>query len=207
MFLALKRADMTRLGACLGAGHRIFLLALPILAVELALRRAFPSTHALIDDYANHAHFVLLMLLGWLVAASPALADAATRCWRPLVATAGALILLWIVLRATGTVLPFEARQAIRALAEWSAIAGLLGWGAQHLGRPIPFLTSFSGLSFPFYIFHQMAIVLLGYALLAWSDAPLAKFLAIAALSFAASLALSHAARLTRLTRLLFGMR
>ena len=89
----------------------------------------------------------------------------------------------------------------------FTTIAGLLGWGAERLNRPIPFLTGFSALSFPFYVFHQTVLVLLGFWLLGWSDAPLAKFLAIAALSLGISLALARAAGLTRATRLMFGMR
>lgn len=191
----------------LAAGPRLLLLALPILAVELALRRSFPSTHALIDDFANHAHFILLMLLGWLFAASPPLAAAAARLRRPLLATATASIALWLALRASGTALPFEARQALRALAEWSAIVGLLGWGTQRLNRPLPFMTRFSALSFPFYVFHQGVIVLLGFWLLGWSDLPFAKYAAIVAASLAASLLLAKAASLTQPTRLMFGMK
>jgi peptidoglycan/LPS O-acetylase OafA/YrhL len=211
LFLGLRHraaaAQVDALGRWLAGGARLLLLALPIIVIELVLRRSFPSTHALVNDFANHAHFMTLMLLGWLFAASPDLARAATRLWRPVLTMAVALIAVLLTLRATGTVLPIEARQALRALAEWSAIAGLLGWGADRLNRPIPFLTGFSALSFPFYVFHQMVIVLLGFWLLGWSDAPLAKYLAIAALSLVISLALARAAGLSRPTRLMFGMR
>jgi peptidoglycan/LPS O-acetylase OafA/YrhL len=211
LFLMLRRATVAAhvgaLGRWLAGGARLLLLALPIVAIELGLRRTFPSTHALIDDFANHAHFMLLILVGWLFAASPDLARAATRLWRPVLAMAASLIVLLLTLRATGTVLPIEARQTLRALAEWCAIAGLLGWGADRLNRPIPLLTGFSALSFPFYVVHQTVIVLLGFWLLAWSDAPLVKYLAIAVLSLALSLALALAAGLSRPTRLMFGMR
>jgi peptidoglycan/LPS O-acetylase OafA/YrhL len=211
VFLALRQRAAAALvdafGRWLAGGARLLLLALPIMAIELALRRAFPSTHALINDHANHAHFMFLMLAGWLFAASPDLARSATRLWRPVLACAAALIALLLTLRATGTALPIEARLTLRALAEWSAIAGLLGWSADRLNRPVPFLTGFSALSFPFYVFHQTVIVLLGFWLLGWSGAPLAKFFAIAALSLIISLALAKAAGLSRATRLMFGMR
>ncbi len=211
VFLGLRRrvaaGRVESLGRWLAQGPRLLLLALPIVAIELALRPRFPSTHALIDDHANHAHFMLLMLAGWLFAASPDLARAATRLWRPALAAAVVIIVMLLVLRANGTGLPIEARRGLRALAEWSAIAGLLGWGGERLNRPIRFLTDFSALSFPFYVFHQTVIVLLGFWLLGWSDSPLTKFLAIAVLSFVVSLALARAAGLTRPTRLMFGMR
>ncbi len=211
LFLGLRHraaaAWVDALGRWLAGGARLLLLALPIIVVELVLRRSFPSTHALVNDFANHAHFMTLMLLGWLFAASPDLARAATRLWRPVLAMAAALIAVLLTLRATGTVLPIEARQTLRALAEWCAIAGLLGWGAARLNRPIPFLTRFSALSFPFYVFHQTVIVLLGFWLLGWSSAPLAKYLAIAFLSLIISLALARAAGLSRATRVMFGMR
>ena len=210
-FLLLRRpgglAALQRMGHALTRGARVLLLAIPLLVAELALRRAFPSTHAFVDDFANHTHFAVLMLTGWLFAASPDLATAAQRLWRPLVITAAGLVLAWLALRASGFPLPFPARQALRVVAEWSALAGLVGLAAERLSRPLPFLTGFSALSFPFYVFHQTVIVLLGFWLLSWTDAPLTKFVAVAGLSIALSLALARAVAFLPVTRLMFGVR
>lgn len=200
-------ASIVSLGDWLARGPRLMLLALPILASELALRRSFPSTHALIDDFANHAHYLVLILTGWLVAASPALASAAARAWTWLLGAAALAIGLWLLLRATGTGLPHAERQALRALAEWTAIAGLFGWASCHLARPLPFLTAFSAIGFGFYILHQTLIVLLGFWLAEWSDAPFAKFAVVAAASFAASLLMARLSLSSRLTRTLLGLR
>ncbi len=64
--LSTKRGKslVARLTGLVAPGRRIFLVALPIVAIELALRRRFPSTHDLAADWANHAHYIFLMLVG-----------------------------------------------------------------------------------------------------------------------------------------------
>jgi hypothetical protein len=54
---------------------------------------------------------------------------------------------------------------------------------------------------------HQTIIVVLGWAMLAWSDAPLLKFLGVASLALIGSLALCHVADSNSVTRLLPGLK
>ncbi|MFD2264167.1 acyltransferase family protein [Lacibacterium aquatile] len=208
IFLLLRRAIWPkRLAEKLANGFGLCLLGLPVILAEVALRRSFPQTHALIDDWANHAHYGLLILIGWMIAASPLLATAVKRYGGYFLGAAVLLICLWLGLMLSGIRPTLEIRLILRTAAEWSALLGALGVGAAYLNRPLPFLTGFGRLSFPFYIFHQTAIVLLGYLFLAWSEQPLLKFLAIAGLSFAISLGLSRLVGTNRITAMLFGMR
>ncbi|MBM3525436.1 MAG: acyltransferase [Alphaproteobacteria bacterium] len=183
------------------------LLATPILVVELLLRRRFPGTHALIDDHANHAHFLMLMLIGWLFAVCPELTEPARRRWRGLLGAAAALVVVIVTIRTTQAPIGVEARLALRVAAEWCAILAALGLARSRLDVPIRGLDAFGRLSFPFYVFHQTLIVLLGYVLLDWSSTPALKFLAIAAIALAGSLVLARLAGMTRASRLIFGMR
>ncbi|WP_372022265.1 acyltransferase family protein (plasmid) [Tistrella mobilis] len=68
------RALLDRAGMRVAAAGPLALLAigLPVLLAEILLRPAFPSTHALAGDWANHLHFGLLILLGGWFALSPA---------------------------------------------------------------------------------------------------------------------------------------
>lgn len=179
-----------RAGAWLAKGFRLLWLGLPILLVEMLLRPVFPSTHALIDDFANHAHYLWLILAGWLFAASPALSGAVARSWRLWLGSAAVLVLATLMARELG--LAGAWRRPLRALAEWAALVGLFGWASVRLARPLPFLTGFGQLSFAFYMMHQTVIVLLGFALLGWSEAPLLKFGVIAGLAFLLSLAFAR---------------
>lgn len=183
------------------------LLATPILVAELLLRPHFPGTHALIDDHANHAHFLTLMLIGWLFAACPDLTEPARRRWRGLLGAAAALAVAIITIRTTQAPIGVETRLVLRVAAEWCALLAALGLAQSRLDVPIRGLDAFGRLSFPFYLLHQTLIVLLGYVLLGWSRAPALKFLTIAAIALAGSLILARLAGMTRASRLIFGMR
>lgn len=203
------RALLDRAGMRVAAAGPLALLApgLPVLLAEILLRPGFPSTHALAGDWANHLHFGLLILLGGWFALSPALGAAAERHCRLLLIIAAVATVLAVAAWMTGA-LPVPAlRRLLRGVAEWATILGLLGWAGRHLARPVPGLSGFSRLAFPFYIVHQTVIVVLGYLLLGWSGQPLVKYLAIVAVSGLVSWGLARALAATALTRLLFGIK
>jgi hypothetical protein len=201
---------LARFGAWLAKGWRIGLLALPFVAVELLLRPRFPSTHATIDDFANHAHFLLAILAGWLIAASPELTEAVTRLrrWALLLAAVSILIVLpapeWTIVPGAAAI---PVTRAIYALGEWCWLIAFLGYGARYLDRPVPYLTAFTPYAFPFYIVHQAIIVWLGWLAFDWVSAPLAKYAVIAVAALALSYAAVRLLALTPPTRFLIGLK
>jgi surface polysaccharide O-acyltransferase-like enzyme len=188
---------------------RLVLPGLALAAVEIVLRPRFPSTHNLVWDWADHAHYLLVVLLGWWMAHNPALEDAAFRARRALAAGAALLTALWLALLpeargGLGLDAPVALRLLVRALAEWCVLLVLLALARRFLARRIAPLAAFAPLSMAFYMLHQTIIVLLGWAWFGWTGAPLAKALAIALLALAASIALAAlAARVPGLRALL----
>ena len=74
-------------------------LGLPLLVIEFGLRPSFPSTHALIDDWANNLHYMWLLLAGALAMAGGNLTGAA-RSHRRAWLVAGAILSAgWLALR------------------------------------------------------------------------------------------------------------
>jgi glucan biosynthesis protein C len=172
---------------------RLLLPGAALVAVELALRPRFPSTHALLDDWANHAHYALLVLLGWWFGRHPSLQDAVARARLGAAALGAAALWFAVLPEPRGGLglldLPWAARQAIRTGAEWLLLLAMLGAARRWLDRPLPGLSAFAPLSLAFYMLHQTVIVLLGRASFGWIGSPAAKALAIAAAALAISLA------------------
>lgn len=142
------------------------LLVLPVVflaAIRILLLPAFPITHALIDDWYNHALSLSAFLLGFLTAKSQAVKTGLIRLRWPALTIAAASYALYV----------FGGRPAgaeilgpvVYAADQWCAIAAILGFGAKHLTRGGPVLTYLTLGVFPFYIVHQTFIVVAGHHL------------------------------------------
>ena len=207
----MRAAWPARLGEWLARGWRPLLPVVPLALVELALRQRFPVTNGLVDDWANHANYVTVLLLGALLAASPSLGGGIARLRFASLLLATPLSLVWYAEHLWGHALIGAAAapvaNAMRGVVEWLWIATLIGYSRVLLDRPVPFLTGFTRYALPFYIVHQLVIVWLGRMTFGWSDMPLAKYLAIALGAFAISYALARLLDLTSVTRVLVGLK
>lgn len=180
LLLALMLVILPRLGSRLQAGLEFVLkgpglLLWPIvfLAVtRMTLMPRFEITHALVDDWYNHAVSFGAFLLGFGLARSQALRERliAVR-WTTLVLAigcwAGWATYAWLY-RADDANPPEVLRLVMRcvySINQWCAIAAILGFGAKHLNRDAPGLRYLTLAVFPFYIVHQTLIVVLAYHL------------------------------------------
>ncbi len=206
-----RSPGLARLGDRLARSIAPLLLFVPVLLLELGLRGAYPSTHALIDDWANHANFVVMIILGGLIAASPALAESTARLRRAALSVAIVLMIAWLTRNDWAPEFPGlpvrEIVWTIRAAAEWFSILALLGYSRTYIDREIRYLTPFTRYALPFYIFHQFVIIWLGWLTFGWSGMPLAKFIAIAAAALFISYGLARLFDLTSVTRFLIGLK
>ncbi|WP_198368986.1 acyltransferase family protein [Roseomonas rosulenta] len=211
--LVSRGGDVRRLAAWIAASPwRLLLPAGLLVALELLLRPAFPGSHDLVADWANHAHYGLLVILGWWFARNAALEAAVTRRWGLLTGLALLAAALWFagLPAARGGMglldLSLPARLALRTAAEWLVLLALLAAARRWLAHRVPILVSFAPLSFAFYMLHQTVIVLLGWTLFDWTGAPLSKGLVIAAATFVISLGGAALIGRTAWLRPLFGM-
>lgn len=210
VFLALRSAVARPLRGAFSAGFSnlpmLLLLGLPLIAIEAALRPIYGSSHALIDDWANHAHFAWLMLLGALLALTEA-PRAEIRRWFPVLAGLAAVLLATALVHRFATPLPMTPLvwTILRTMCEWVLLLALIG-GFARLDRRVPWLTGFTPYAMAFYMLHQTIIIALGFLTIGWSDAPLSKYLAIVVVTTAVSLALAALIDRHPLSRFLFGM-
>ena len=162
--------------AVLGIG-----LLLPHYLILYTLDPLFPTTHALTNDWANHAHSFLLLLTGFLLAKDRNFWNA-VRLALPIALTL-ALILgtaqTWVRFhRDLMTDTAWTIYEAGRTLYAWMAILSLLGLAQRYLNRPSRTLTYMTEAIFPWYILHQTITVMAGYwltrqGLPVWVEAPL----------------------------------
>jgi len=154
---------------------RILLLpALPFLAYRLFLDPIFPTTHALADDWANHAHSFTILVLGFVAAKSPAFWRGIDRA---LPLALGAAIALGAILLAARlnweTVMASESLKTAvrlgRVLYAWVVIAALLGLAQRYFNRPGRALSYLTEAIFPYYILHQTLIVVVGFWLIPYA--------------------------------------
>ncbi|WP_447910648.1 acyltransferase family protein [Brevundimonas bullata] len=140
--------------------------------IRWSLAPVFPITHALTDDWYNHALSFSAFLFGFVSVRSEVLKAGYERLRRPalmlaLLAWAGWAIYAWAY-RADDAVPPEALRSGMRlvyALDQWAFIVAILGYGARYLNRGGPVLRYLTVGVFPFYIVHQTIIVVVAHNL------------------------------------------
>lgn len=146
---------------------------LPFVAVEIWLTPRFPTTHALVGDWANHAHRFMVFLIGFLVAKDAGYWRTINKLTGPAVALAvGSWLFLangsGIAARAgdflSGTTLRVVFSYAA-ILYAWSCMLILFGIGQRFLNRPSPLLRYLTSAIFCYYVLHQTITVVAGYYL------------------------------------------
>ena len=173
----------------IGIAMVVALPAIPHMVYRLTLDPHFPTTHDLVWDWANHAHSLTMLMIGFLLAKDGAFWSAVRRAIVPailLTVMLGAgLSLLWASWEALAANpgaqwMIWPARMA-RILYAWLAILSLLALAQRYLNRPGPTLTYLTEAVFPWYILHQTLIVMAGYWLTrqgldVWSEFSLLVF-------------------------------
>lgn len=149
----------------------LLLIALPVipfLVIRFTLAEQFPTTHALLDDWANHAGSLTILLYGYAFAKNGALWRAVDRA---LPVVGGLTLVLFAFLLAAYT--NFEAAlehdaiiwtaRIARIVFAWSIILTLTGLAQRFLNRDGPARRYLTEAIFPFYILHQTITVTAGY--------------------------------------------
>lgn len=205
-----------RLGARLaramdGAG----ILVWPALALGLArfaLLGPFGSTHALVDDWYNHAQYFSVFLFGFLIAGSGPVWQAMQRHrWPALAAALIGWLVLTVYYAAYSQAEPPEIlRQLQRVLwgvVEWSAIVAVMGFAGRLAPGDSPALRYLSQAVFPVYILHQTLTVVLAHNLKPFGIHPAVEAPLLILGTFAACFAGYEVVRRIYWMRPLFGLK
>jgi len=151
----------------------VFVLILPFVINETWLSPIYPTTHQLINDWAHHAHRLMIFLVGFFVAKDPHFWRSVDKAWKfaPLLAITGWLVLqngqdisAWGEKYLSGTPLRFLFNY-VATIYAWSCILTLLGFGQRFLNRESPLLRYLTGAIFCYYVLHQTITIIAGYYL------------------------------------------
>lgn len=201
---------VSRLAGVVERPGAILLLALPLGLSEALVRAGIGPGHEEGGWYL--ATYVILLLYGFLIVGDDRYDTAIVRHrWVALglAALMMAMVLVaglpseWAVLGAAAPTL----ESMLKALAGWSSLVAVLGFGRRHLGVAHPGLRYAGEAVLPFYILHQPAIVMLGYIMRTWDLSIGVKYAIVLAAGFAGvMLVYELAVRRHNALRLLFGM-
>jgi glucans biosynthesis protein C len=157
-------------------------------------------------------YYLVLFVLGFVIMADPAFAENAERLRWIALPFGVVLCAAYVLTTSWRDALPDPSWALFGAnylgmLGTWLTLVGLLGMGRAHLDRPSPTLAYLAESSYPVYILHQTAIVVV-----AWYVVPImiggpAQWLAILVASAAVTFALYEGVRRVEVLRMLFGMR
>jgi peptidoglycan/LPS O-acetylase OafA/YrhL len=141
-------------------------------AARMLLAIPFPSTHALVDDWYNHAVYAPMFLLGFALAGTRAPWATLERLrWHALgFAVLGWVFLcIWHGLDVTDSLPPGIAVrrlwQLLFSAQIWLAIVAVLAFARRHLNRDGAARRYLTTAVFPVYILHQTVIVVAAHAL------------------------------------------
>jgi glucans biosynthesis protein C len=215
--LAIAPRAIDRLGKALARqldGIGLLLWPLLLLAIaRLALVGWFEQTHGLFDDWYNHAQYLPLFLLGFLVARADAVWDSAARLrWVALgLALASWAFIAWYFCSYAVDVEPPTwirmGQRCIWALQQWSAIVAVLGFARHLKPKDSPQLRYLADAVFPIYILHQTLIIVFAHHLEPAGIAPAIEAPLLVALTFAGSFAGYELVKRVRWLRPLFGLK
>ena len=179
-------------------GHGIGLLlwpALLLIVLRMALVGRFESTHALVDDWYNHAQYLPQFLLGYAVAKSQPVWDrfAALRWHAAALALAAYAFIVWYFGVYSGDTVPPDGLRNVQRAAwgtfQWTAIVAIVGFAAHWSPGDSAARRYLTQAVFPVYILHQTIIVVFAHNLQPFGLRPIVEgpllVIATLALSFA----------------------
>lgn len=173
----------------------------PLAAIHLWLR-GYPETHALIDDSRTLLYYGALFCYGHLLGRSPASWAWLARSRKQLALALGGLAAL--MLPPNEWPFPFEHLGAFAFV--WLFLLTALAWAPTWFPRRTPLLQRAQALAYPFYIFHQTVIILVGWFALQLPLPAWPRFALVLAASFLATWALCELGARVRWLRPLLGM-
>lgn len=201
------------LGWIAGGPVRLLLLTIvPFVIYELILTPQFPTTHDLVNDWANHAHRFSVFMLGYFAAKHP-------RFWESVRNALPLAAVLVVIIGGSRMVLGAYDPDLYRAvfggvsgalvitLYAWSSMVMLFSLAQRHLNRPSKALSYFTGAVFCYYIVHQTIIVSAGYYLTQQHLGAWPEFLVLAAITITGCVFSYELLRRSPGVRIFFGIR
>jgi len=196
----------------LGVAGLIALPLIPFLLVRFTLSDQFPTTHALFDDWANHANSLTMVLIGYFMAKNEGVWRAVDRAL-PVAATITLTLMVYLfwtyihIETALGEPMLLWIARIGRIVFAWTIILTLLAAARRWLNRDGPVRRYLTAAVFPWYILHQTIIVATGFAIRDAGFGVWTEFAIILTATFAGCMLGFEALRRIPVLRLVMGMK
>ena len=201
-------------GLCYHRGG-IFLFAVPIALVQIALRAAFPNYLS----WADFAYWLILFLIGYILPADDRFTQAIKRnSMSSLIMGVVAFMLIGYLLSKPeyhdvlmvhpSYTVGYLGFQALSSLSTWCWIVFVFSIGTKFLNFNNKTLSYCNEAVLPFYILHQTIILTIGFFIIKWNLNVMLKYLIISTSSFALIMIIYELLiRRFKIIRFLFGMK
>lgn len=196
-------------------GWKLIVLPVAVLGIaRMALLARFPTTHALTDDWCNHATYLPLFLLGAMLGRSGAAwrhFDRARWTAFGLAFASWAALIVFSAWPDSPELLPYldslrMVMRAVYALCAWGAIVAVCGFAHRHLNRDNAARAYLTEAVFPVYILHQTLIVSIAHLLKPAKIAPAPEGLILIVLTLTISFGVFELVRRVEFLRPFFGL-
>ncbi len=192
----------------------ILLFAVPLFLMELLLN-AFPNSIG-IRSFGGWSPltYLIFFIIGFVIASDGAFTQAFDRYRKVWLGVGIITSAVGLILIETGVLdglprpvtSPIEA--VLRTLNSWFWLSAIMGFGHRHLSFTNRGLTHANRAVLPFYILHQVVIVIIAFSLVGWATPVPVKYIVLVASSFAVIIALYEGIiRRIAALRFLFGMK
>jgi len=157
-------------------------------------------------------YYLAIFVLGFIIMFDNSFAESAERYWVPALALATALCIAFVTTWQWRAELPdpsieLTAVNYLGMLGVWTMLIGFLGAGRRFLDSPSRSLSYLAEGSYPVYILHQTAIVVIAWYVVSSPIGGVVQWIAVLAGSVAASFVIYEVVRRVPPLRFLFGMR
>lgn len=217
LFLYLKtagRSFIDQFGALCERPGAIFLLAIPLAAIQGALRPRWPGLQNLYDDWANFFFYITFFIYGYLICYDARLGKAIDKHGKislvMAVASMSIIFGLWWTnsVPTRGYSLGYILYQAFRGCNSWFWVVAFLSLGRKYLNFNNKLLQYANQAAYPFYILHQTVIVIIGFYLVRTNAGVMEKYLLISTVSLMVTIVLYDGfVRRINIVRFLFGLK
>jgi glucan biosynthesis protein C len=202
---------LDRLAVFTERGGNIFLYCIPLCLWRIGLGLFSSGENSFINDWDHVMYYFTFFLYGYVSCSRENFWQAIDR--HKLLALVLAIPLSLIEMTLDG--LGFKSLGALALILfgfawcfiAWCWIIALLGYARKLLSFTNKFLTYANEAVLPFYILHQMVIIIVGYFVIQWQTNVYIKFLVVAVASFVIIMLLYEGIKRTIVTRFIFGMR
>lgn len=156
-------------------GRAVLLIAftIPLLIVEITLRKAWPDTRNLVSDWYNFAFYMLVFIYGYFTASAEKLWMSIERDrWLYVFIGCFSFSMIYFGRHAAGknfleySTLGHFGFQTFKCLNIVAWILAFIGLAKQYLNATNSFLQYTNRAVYPFYILHQTVLLIAGYFIL-----------------------------------------